>query len=169
MTALEPYAPASAIPATRTSASAGSPARDPAKVLLRHLTRLYTAERQLAFDLPRLFHQSTVLALRLALSDHRKETSRQLVRLELIIQTARTEAPSPVDVHSDGDFIRGAPAHTIAAIPLKRARAAIAGYRSAIALANRMRLHSMAELLTESLNEKRNASVVLSRFAVQPE
>ena len=180
MESVEQSAPSRAIPTTGAVGSAGSRARDHRKVLLRRLSRIYAAERQLAFDLPRLFRQATELALRLVLADQRKETSRQLVRLDLIIQAAGGDAPGriaaplkpaerPVDVHSDEDFPSGATTDTILAVPLRQARGAIAEYQSAIAIATRIGLLSMADLLAESLNEKRNTNVVLSRLAAQPE
>ncbi len=147
--------------------SAGGRPRD-GKALLRQLGRLYASERQLAFDLPRLFRQSTELSLRLVLSDQRKETSRQLIRLDLIIQAAGV-APGPVDIHSNDDFPSGAATHTIVAVPLRQARGAIAAYLSAIAIAKRIGLLSMVNLLAESLNEKRHGRVVLSRLAAELE
>lgn len=172
MDAVDQFAPTKAVSATRSLESAH-------RALFRQLSRLYAAERQLAFDLPRYFRQCTELSLRLVLSDERKETSRQLVRLDLIIDTAgrgalsraarpRHRAEVPVDAHSDDDFARGAPLSHIAAELLRQGRAAIAEYQSAIASAKRLGLLAMADLLEQSLTEKQDATAVLSRLAAEP-
>ncbi len=174
MDAVDQFASPKAVPATRSAGSAGDD-----KALFRRLGRLYALERQLAFDLPRYFRQCTELSLRLVLSDERKGTSRQLVRLELIIQSAgygtasrgagrRKPAELPVDAHSDDDFPRGAPLGTIVALLLRQTKAAIAEYRSAIATAKRLGLLAMADLLAVSLNEKQAAGVDLSKLAAEP-
>ncbi len=179
MNARDLVTPARTRPATGSMVSAGGRPRDQSKALLRRLGRLYAAERQLAFDLPRVFRQCTGLPLRLALSDQRKETSRQLVRLELILQSAggaanglaglKRWAERPVDAHSDEDFPSGVPIHTVVAAALGQAQRAIAEYRAAMTLARRVGLLSMVDLLAISLNEKENASVQLARFAARQE
>lgn len=134
--------------------------------LLQQLYHLYTAERQLALDLFILFHQSTSIPLRLELSDRRRETTRHILRLERIIQittgaTVSRVAANMTTLRPSGVDL-GEPGVTLV-IPLRALQAAIAAYGAAISTATRLGQASIADLLAESLNEKGNMIVALSR------
>ena len=130
--------------------------------LLQQLYQLYTAERQLALDLSGLFHRSISIPERLELSERRKDATRHILRLERVIQlTTGTPAshvvagmttlrPSPSEPGESSD------------IPLRALRAAVVGYGAAISTATRLGRATIADLLAETLSEKRDAIIALS-------
>ena len=111
MTCQDNAATSSPSPIGSQLSARGGRKADPRR-LLRELCRLYAAERLLALELPRLFRQSTSISVRLVLSDQRKETGRQIARLELLIGAAdaahsTTAATAPVPgFQSIGPFNR---------------------------------------------------------------
>lgn len=144
----------------------------PARPLLQELYHLYTAERQLASDLRGLFDLATAIHVRLALSDQRRVTTRQILRLERAIQMTTGAAASqvaaslttlqppggtPDDVGRLHD-----PSGSIVAFPLRAAQAAIAEYGAALSVARLVGQVPIADLLGESLQEKRDTIVALS-------
>lgn len=178
MTCQDNAATSSPSPIGSQLSARGGRKADPRR-LLRELCRLYAAERLLALELPRLFRQSTSISVRLVLSDQRKETGRQIARLELLIGAAdaahsTTAATAPVPGfqpigHEAEEMPRGAPTAVLIAVPLRATRAAMAAYASTISTAKRLGQWSIAELLAVSLNEKRTAGAVLSRLAERGE
>ena len=106
--------------------------------LLQLLYQLYTAERQLALDLSRLFHQSTSIPMRLDLSDRRKESTRHLLRLERVIQMTTGNPASHVVAGMTTlrpSAIEPGDAGVTLDIPLRALRTAMGDYAAAIATA----------------------------------
>lgn len=139
--------------------------------LFAGLCRLFEAERQYAFDLQRLFRQSRSLPLRLMLSDRRREVSRQIVRLELLLRSAAAAMDAALD--DDGvptappaDRRRDAgPAVKEADVPrfvLRTLLASMADYRWVVEEGSRLGQQWIADLLTTTLKEKRATVVVLA-------
>ena len=149
-------------------------------LFVAQLLRLHAAERALAFALPDLSRRSPSVALGLVLSDHRRVTNLQIIRLELMIQAATggldaTAAAAtfpggpPGDDQTDLGLALSDSADTLLAVPLAASRVAVAGYRSAIASAKRLGQYLSAELLSASLREKDGSAIVLCELADQAE
>lgn len=139
--------------------------------LLQQIYQLYTAERQLDFDLFTLFHRSTSIPLRLDLSDRRRDTARHILRLERIIQMTTGTAVSRVAANmttlrsaavdpDDWGITRDRPRQSL--------EIAIAAYGAAISTATRLGHASIADLLAESLREKGDMILALSARQTSP-
>ena len=164
------------IPTPRSPGRTRSDVTAPEKVLVRRLYQLYAAERLFSMDLLRLFRQSASIPVRLVLSDQRRDASRQILRLERSIQlTTGAVDPgvvanlmavprAPHDLN-DREFVRGAQIQWAIAFPLLAVQGAVTAYRSAISFAKRVGEMAIVTLLAESLSEKRNTAIVLSRLA----
>ena len=138
-------------------------ARD--SLLLQQLYQLYTAERQLALDLSTLFHQSTSIPMRLDLSDRRRESTRQILRLERIIQMTTGNPASHVVAGMTTlrpSAIEPGGKDVSLEVPLRALRAAIHAYRGAMSTATGLGQASIGRLLAESLGEKTDTLEALS-------
>ena len=149
-------------------------------LFVAQLYRLHAAECALASALPNLNRRSPWPALGLVLSNHRRATNLQIIRLELMIQAATggldptaearmVPGPPPSDDQTDLGLMFIETADTLLALPLAACRAAVAGYRSAIASAKRLGQYLPAELLAASLREKNASAIELGQLADQAE
>ena len=148
-------------------------------ILLEQLDQLYLIERALADDLRALFLRSRSLRHRLVLLAQRRETNRQILRLERIVQLAtgnadavpvtnrmeeRHPAVDPVVAESTEE-VNG----SIIVARLKLDPVVMDGYRSAMSGAQRLGMARAADLLAASLREKRQAAAVVSQLATEPD
>lgn len=140
--------------------------------LLHQLLGLRTTERERADDLLRQFRQAGSMSARLLLSDQRRDSNRQLIRLERLIQVTLWIMQAPGGTarfprsradSASADDRAGAPARPMAAGEVNESEAALAAYASAIALARRLDQHGTVNLLTVSLEDKRATVMALSR------
>jgi ferritin-like metal-binding protein YciE len=145
-------------------------ALQPTTLLLEQLYHLYTAERRFALELGELFRDSYSIPRRLTISDCRKETARQILRLERMIQmtTGATASSAPASM-TTLQPLAGDPDEPSLAFdaPLRAVKASILAYGAAISTANALGETGVAELLAESLNEKSDACVALSKPVIE--
>ena len=133
--------------------------------LLHQLYQLYTAERQLALDLSGLFHQSSSIPMRLELSDRRRETTRHLLRIERVIQMTTGSPASHVVAGMTTlrpSAIEPGEAGVTFEFPLRALQVAVTAYGEAISTATLLGQASIAEILAETLGDKRNTIIALS-------
>jgi len=143
-------------------------ALQPTTLLLEQLYHLYMAERQFALELGELFRDSHSIPRRLTISDCRKETSRQILRLERMIQmtTGASASTAPASMTTLLPLAGDPDEESLAFdAPLRAVEASMVAYGAAISTAQALGEIGVADLLAESLNEKSDAIVALSKPA----
>jgi ferritin-like metal-binding protein YciE len=137
---------------------------------------LYSAEKQLTKAIPKMARGSNDAALKEAFSAHLKETQEQVVRLEQIGQLLGTKPTGKKCMGMEGVIKEGAEAlqeegdETILDLGLIGAGSRVehyemAGYLTAISLAQRMGSSDVVGLLKQSLAEEQAAEQKLRKIA----
>ena len=137
---------------------------------------LYSAEKQLTKAIPKMAKGSNDAALKEAFSAHLKETQGQVVRLEQIGQLLGTKPTGKKCMGMEGVIKEGAEAleeegdETILDLGLIGAGSRvehyeIAGYLTAISLAQRIGSSEVVGLLKQSLAEEQGAEQKLRKIA----
>lgn len=129
---------------------------------------LYSAEKQLLKVIPKLIKGATHRELKASLAAHLDETKQQVVRLETIADMLEMKPTGKVCRGMEGIIKEGAEALSTGAPPsiydlgiIAAARRVehyeMAGYMTAIALADGLHLTAVAALLHETLFEEKGA------------
>jgi ferritin-like metal-binding protein YciE len=137
---------------------------------------LYSAEKQLTKAIPKMAKGSNDAALKEAFSAHLKETQEQVLRLEQIGQLLGTKPTGKKCMGMEGVIREGAEAleeegdETILDLGLIGAGSRVehyemAGYVTAISLAQRMGSGDVVGLLKQSLAEEQGAEQKLRKIA----
>lgn len=138
--------------------------------LARALAQLVASKARLATQLEALFRASRGLPLRLALSDHRRETITQVDRLQLMIAMLADRDEPPSAPVSSGNVARAGaatrPSAAVVATMLRASQGVVSQYQAALTLAAESGLPSAVTLLTASLTDERAAVQRLSAIAV---
>jgi ferritin-like metal-binding protein YciE len=140
------------------------------------LKDLYSAEKQLTKAIPKMAKGSNDAALRTALKDHLKETEEQVVRLEkaaslLEIKLRGKKCKGMEGVIEEGSEALGKEGDaTILDIGVIGAGSRVehyemAGYMTAISLAQRLKANDVVTLLKQSLAEEQAAESKLRTIA----
>jgi ferritin-like metal-binding protein YciE len=137
---------------------------------------LYSAERQLTRAIPKMARGSNDATLKQAFKDHLKETEAQVKRLEEIGKLLEMKPSGKKCVGMEGCIEEGGEAldeegnETILDLGIIGAGSRVehyemAGYMTAIALAQRLQATEVVSLLGESLAEERGAEQKLRQIA----
>lgn len=139
---------------------------------------LYSAERQLTKAIPKMAKGSSDAALKDAFKGHLKETEEQVVRLEKIAKILEIKPGGKKCVGMEGCIKEGAEAlseegdDNVLDLGLIGAGSRVehyemAGYLTAISLAQRIGAKDVVALLKESLAEEEGAEQKLRKIAVE--
>jgi len=137
-------------------------------LLTAEIKDLYSAEKQLTKAIPKMAAGARNADLKAGLKAHLEETRQQVTRLETIAGILDTKASGKVCKGMEGVIMEGAEALSEDAPPavydlgiIGAARRVehyeIAGYMTAIALAEGLELTEVVTLLNESLSEEKGA------------
>jgi ferritin-like metal-binding protein YciE len=137
---------------------------------------LYSAERQLLKAIPKMAKGSSDATLRKAFTDHLKETEGQITRLEDVATLLEMKPSGKKCVGMEGCIEEGAEAleedgdETILDLGIIGAGSRVehyemAGYMTAIALAERLKATEVVSLLGLSLAEEQGAEQKLRKIA----
>jgi ferritin-like metal-binding protein YciE len=138
---------------------------------------LYSAEKQLTKAIPKMAKGSNDPTLKEAFTAHLKETQGQVARLEQVSQLLGSKPTGKKCVGMEGVIMEGAEAleeegdETVLDLGLIGAGSRVehyemAGYLTAISLAQRMGSEEVVALLKESLVEEQGAEQKLRKIAV---
>ena len=137
-------------------------------LLISELKDLYSAEKQLLRAIPKMKKGSTMPELAAAFASHLEETRNQVARLEEIGQVLGTKMAGKKCAGMEGIIAEGAEVleedgdATILDIAITAAACRVehyemAGYQTAIVLAEQLGHGDVVDLLTESLHEEQAA------------
>lgn len=137
-------------------------------LLVAEIKDLYSAEKQLTKAIPKMIAGAASPELKAGLAAHLDETKQQVARLEKIAERMEVKASGKVCVGMEGIIKEGAEALSTGAPPdvhdlniIAAARRVehyeMAGYMTAIALAEALKLSEVAGLLQETLFEEKGA------------
>lgn len=145
-------------------------------LLKLQLKDLHSAEKQLVKALPQMAQTATNSELKSAITNHLRETEQQVSRLERIAQildvtvTGHTckamkglieEGKEVIEADGDNAALDAA----IIAAAQRVEHYEISAYGSARAFAELLGENEVVELLTQTLNEEKNADEILNRLA----
>jgi ferritin-like metal-binding protein YciE len=145
-------------------------------LLADEIKDLYSAEKQLTKAIPKMAKGSTDPTLKEAFTAHLKETQGQVARLEEVAQLLDIKPTGKKCVGMEGCISEGAEAlqeegdDAILDLGLIGAGTRVehyemAGYMTAISLAQKLGAKEVVGLLTESLNEEQNAEKKLRQIS----
>jgi ferritin-like metal-binding protein YciE len=145
-------------------------------MLTDEIKDLYSAEKQLTKAIPKMAKGSNNQELRKAFSHHLKETEGQIERLEQVAKLLKISPSGKKCIGMEGCIKEGAEAleeagdENVLDLGLIGAGSRVehyemAGYLTAIALAQRIGAKNVAGLLEESLTEEKNADQQLRGIA----
>lgn len=137
---------------------------------------LYSAEKQLTKAIPKMAKGSNDPALQQAFRDHLKETENQVGRLEEVAQLLETKPTGKKCVGMEGCIEEGAEAlqeegeDNVLDLGIIGAGSRVehyemAGYMTAISLAEQMNESKIVKLLNQSLAEEQGAEAKLRKIA----
>jgi ferritin-like metal-binding protein YciE len=147
------------------------------ELLAAEIKDLYSAEKQLTKAIPKMIAGAKDSQLKAGLSAHLAETKQQIVRLETIAELLEIKVTGKVCKGMEGIILEGAEALAVDAPSLvydlgiiAAARRVehyeMAGYKTAIAISEVLKLSKVTELLQETLFEETGAEESLqSKFA----
>ena len=147
------------------------------ELLAAEIKDLYSAEKQLTKAIPKMIAGAKDPQLKAGLTAHLDETKQQILRLETIAGLLEIKASGKVCKGMEGIIMEGAEALTVDAPSpvfdlgiIAAARRVehyeMAGYMTAIAIADELELSEVAGLLQETLFEEKGAEDSLqSHFA----
>jgi ferritin-like metal-binding protein YciE len=145
-------------------------------LLTDEIKDLYSAEKQLTKAIPKMAKGSTDATLKEAFTAHLKETQGQVTRLEEVAKLLEIKPTGKKCVGMEGCISEGAEAleeegdDTVLDLGLIGAGTRVehyemAGYMTAISLAQKLGAKEVVGLLTESLTEEQNAEKKLRQIS----
>jgi ferritin-like metal-binding protein YciE len=145
-------------------------------LLADEIKDLYSAEKQLTKAIPKMAKGSNDPALKDAFANHLKETQGQVARLEEVAKLLEIKPTGKKCVGMEGCIQEGSEAleeegdDTVLDLGLIGAGTRVehyemAGYMTAISLAQKLGAKEVVGLLTESLNEEQNAEKKLRQIS----
>lgn len=147
-------------------------------LLLFELRDIYSAEQQLLQALPQMVQAASDEKLKKAFQQHLNETEKQKMRLDKICEILETDLSGMDCKAMQGLISEGQEVIKIQADPSVKDAALIAAaqriehyeisaYGTAVNYAERMAEDEVAELLSETLKEEKEADVKLNRLAIK--
>ena len=142
--------------------------KSPLELLAAEIKDLYSAEKQLTKAIPKMIAGAKDPQLKAGLSAHLDETKQQIVRLETIAGLLEIKASGKVCKGMEGIIMEGAEALSTDAPPLVHDLGIIAaarrvehyemaGYMTAVSIAEELKLSAVTALLQETLFEEKGA------------
>ena len=146
------------------------------KLFVNELKDLYSAEKQITHALPKMAKAATTEELRTAFETHLKETEGQVARLEEVAKLLEMKPTGRKCAGMEGCIKEGAGAlgqegnETIVDLGIIGAGSRVehyemAGYMTAIALAQRLEATEVVSLLGQSLAEEQGAEQKLRKIS----